>query len=220
MTDNGKTSFDPTAHLTRLKGNDYLEVKWRLVWLRDKHPAAQIETTLHTFDEQMAVFQARIDIPDGGSATGWGSETRSDFPDYLEKAETKAIGRALAALGFGTQFAPDHEFGAEAGRVVDAPVARPQPPAARQAAAPGIAARSRAVPRPTTPRPAEVDLPVTQQQLHYLAYFAQVTALPPGAVEKAAQMKFKKGAGALTQGEAEQLIVFLVGASNRAEVTP
>ena len=71
-----------------------------------------------------------VSIPGGGSATGWGSESSGDFRDYLEKAETKAIGRALAALGFGTQFCPDFEFGAAAGRVVDSPVkvtARPRP---------------------------------------------------------------------------------------------
>ncbi|HKG29607.1 MAG TPA: hypothetical protein VKB01_10775, partial [Thermomicrobiales bacterium] len=37
-------------------------------------------------------------------ATGYGSETASDFPDFIEKAETKAIGRALNALGYGAQF--------------------------------------------------------------------------------------------------------------------
>ena len=46
------------------------------------------------------------------------SETMSDFRDYFEKAETKAIGRALAMLGYGTQFAPELD---EAERVVDTP---------------------------------------------------------------------------------------------------
>jgi hypothetical protein len=59
-------------------------------------------------------------------ATGHGSETARDFKDYIEKAETKAIGRALAALGFGTQFAPDIDDGSSIGRVVDAPVSRPR----------------------------------------------------------------------------------------------
>jgi hypothetical protein len=30
--------FDPAKHLTNLKGSEYLEVKWRLVWLRNEHP--------------------------------------------------------------------------------------------------------------------------------------------------------------------------------------
>jgi hypothetical protein len=33
-------------------------------------------------------------------------EKAASFSDFLEKAETGAIGRALAALGYGTQFAP------------------------------------------------------------------------------------------------------------------
>jgi hypothetical protein len=70
----------------------------------------------------MAVFRARVTIPSGASATGWGSEGSDDFGDYLEKAETKALGRALAALGFGTQFCPDYDFGADRQRVVDSPV--------------------------------------------------------------------------------------------------
>jgi len=103
------SDFDPSKHLTRISGSEYLEVKWRLVWMRDQHPDAEIETELIEHDAgERAVFACRITLPNGGgAATGHGSETVRDFRDYLEKAETKAIGRALAALGFGTQFAPD-----------------------------------------------------------------------------------------------------------------
>src|SRR5215212_9059311 len=116
------TPFEPARYLTRISGSDYLEVKWRLVWMRDQHPDATIETQLMSHSDNTAVFRALVSIPGGGSATGWGSESAGDFRDYLEKAETKAIGRALAALGFGTQFCPDFEFGAAAGRVVDSPI--------------------------------------------------------------------------------------------------
>ncbi len=79
-----------------------------------------------------ALFKAQVSIPGGGSATGWGSETSQDFSDYIEKAETKALGRALAALGYGTQFCHDFDMApslrqqalTDAGteKVVDAPV--------------------------------------------------------------------------------------------------
>lgn len=118
-----KGVFEAARYLTRVNGNDYLEVKWRLVWLRDRHPDAQIATQVHSLTDQRAVILCDISIPGGGSASGVGSETPGDFRDYIEKAETKAIGRALAALGFGTQFCDDHQFGAEQGRVVDSPVA-------------------------------------------------------------------------------------------------
>jgi hypothetical protein len=117
--------FDPSKYLTKVGSADYLEVKWRLVWLRTDHPDADIDTQLMSPpDTGEAIFKARITIPSGGAATGWGSETPNDFRDYLEKAETKAIGRALAALGYGTQFCPDFDFGAPAGKLVDAPVTR------------------------------------------------------------------------------------------------
>ena len=117
-----QSNFDPSRYLTKVGSSDYLEVKWRLVWLREAHPGATIDTELVSHDDQMAVFRARVSIPEGGSATGWGSEGYNDFRDYLEKAETKALGRALAALGFGTQFCPDFDFGAVQGAVVDSPI--------------------------------------------------------------------------------------------------
>lgn len=120
-------TFDPTKYLRKLGKGDYLEVKWRLLWLRTEHPDAVIETELVQLDQDppMAVFRARVSIPGGGSATGWGQEELKDFGDFLEKAETKALGRALAALGYGTQFCEDFDFAeGDPTRVVDTPVDR------------------------------------------------------------------------------------------------
>src|SRR5215204_7817793 len=104
------TGFDPTPYLRTLHvggrggGADYLDVKWGLLWLRKEHPDTEIVTELVQHDPQMAIFKATVTVPTGGKATGYGSETASDFPDFIEKAETKAIGRALNALGYGAQF--------------------------------------------------------------------------------------------------------------------
>jgi hypothetical protein len=129
-------TFDASKYLTDLHGRDYLEVKWRLLWLRTEHPDAAIETELVKHEDGLALFRARASIRGGGEATGWGSETADDFGDYIEKAETKALGRALAALGYGTQFCEDYDFSSNGGRqakngrgrdgvrVVDAPVTR------------------------------------------------------------------------------------------------
>jgi len=137
-TEKSEKGFDPSRYLTKLPKRarqadgswstietDYLEVKWRLLWLRTEHPDAAIETEMASHGDDMAVFRARVSIPAGGSASGWGHETASDFGDYLEKAETKALGRALAALGYGTQFCEDFDFAqGDERRVVDAPVDR------------------------------------------------------------------------------------------------
>jgi hypothetical protein len=61
----------------------------------------------------------------GGIATGYKSEKAASFSEFAEKAETGAIGRALAALGFGTQFTGDDLD--EQHRIVDAPVDRGTP---------------------------------------------------------------------------------------------
>jgi hypothetical protein len=110
-----KPGFDPSRYMGRVGGNDYLPIKWCLVWLRDEHPDATIETQLVEHVDNVAIFRAEVRIPTGGCATGYGSESAGDFRDYLEKAETKAIGRALRALGYGAQFSTDDELGPESG---------------------------------------------------------------------------------------------------------
>lgn len=112
--------FKPEEHLICLKGKDYLPVAWRLVWFRSEHPIWSIETEEREITENSARFGAIIRDDDGRVlSTGTGSETLKDFRDYIEKAETKAIGRALATLGYGTQFAPELEEGE---RIVDSPI--------------------------------------------------------------------------------------------------
>lgn len=103
---------------------DYLEVKWRLVWFRQDHPDWTIETKpleINT-EKQYVIFRARVRDENGRLiATGTKVETKNGFNDYLEKAETGAVGRALAMCGYGTQFAPELE---EKDRIVDGPVPR------------------------------------------------------------------------------------------------
>jgi hypothetical protein len=109
--------FDPRPYLMKMGARDYLEVKWRLVWLRTLHPDAIVVTELLTHPTELAksygmpaVFRATVTIPSTGAiGTGTGSETLDDHADFVEKAETKAIGRALATLGFGTQFTVERE---------------------------------------------------------------------------------------------------------------
>jgi hypothetical protein len=89
MADETETKpFDPKKYLVKINGRgDYLEVKWRLLWLRTEHPNAQMETHMVSLGDDQAVFKATVTIPGGGTATGWGSETVGDFRDFLEKAE-------------------------------------------------------------------------------------------------------------------------------------
>lgn len=116
-------AFNPNEHMMKLKGKDYLQVMWRLVWFREEHPDWSIEPTIIELDAEHAVFKAVICDENGvQKCAGHGSESKRDFGDYLEKAETKAVGRALAMLGFGTQFTALELDEGE--RIVDSPVNR------------------------------------------------------------------------------------------------
>ena len=144
-------AFNPNEHVMQIKNKngtaDYLPVQWRLVWFRSLCPDGEIVTEMVHLDldreteeegyawnnetkrsekvvkraNGLAVFRAVVKDGKGGVATGTKSEKAASFPDYIEKAETGSIGRALAALGYGTQFAPELD---EQHRIVDAPVDR------------------------------------------------------------------------------------------------
>lgn len=147
--------FNPSEHLMQIKnkngGTDYLPVQWRLVWFREQCPTGTIDTEEIVVDLDREVeeevyawnsekrrsekivkrargyarFKAIVTDGRGGRATGTKSENAANFPDFVEKAETGSIGRALAALGYGTQFTGD-EFN-ESHRIVDAPINSPTP---------------------------------------------------------------------------------------------
>jgi hypothetical protein len=123
----------------------YLDVKWRIAWLRSAsgvieghlpaHPTWRIESEAlmpitDMVRDGFAVFRARLwgQEGDGGEFDVWtmiseahGSEDKDDWRDFIEKAETKAIGRCLANAGYGTAAAAEFE---EGDRIADSGVAR------------------------------------------------------------------------------------------------
>lgn len=141
--------FNANEHLIQIRSGqtskDYLPVQWRLVWFRSVFPQGSIETEMLHVDmdrdteeealvwnaerkryekvvkqaKGFCIFHAVVKDGVGGIAMGTKSEKAASFPDFIEKAETGAIGRALAALGYGTQFAPELD---EMPRIVDSPV--------------------------------------------------------------------------------------------------
>jgi hypothetical protein len=144
-------AFNPNDHLINLKGKHYLEVKWRLVWFRMEHPDWSITTSIVKFDleAKYAICKATISDADGKvKAEGTKMEDVRGFADFLEKAETGSIGRALGVLGYGTQFAPEFDevdTNAANPRIVDAPIpiktpepAKPPRPAVMDLKALGI----------------------------------------------------------------------------------
>lgn len=126
--------YDPKKDLIQMPGkngttNDYLEVKFRLIWLRDLHPNWGVETELLQLDAA-AILKASIKDETGRViATGHGMAKTGGNAKWagreIEKAETAAIGRALAHAGIGTQFIDDETEG-EGDHLADSPVERKQ----------------------------------------------------------------------------------------------
>ncbi len=113
--------FDPKKYLIKVKGKDYLEVKFRIHWFRQEHPDWDIRTDLIKLDIDRGIAVVRSDIFDEQGkhrSSGLSLETMKNFQDYLEKSETSATGRALAALGYGTLQSVE----LEEGKIVDSPV--------------------------------------------------------------------------------------------------
>lgn len=120
-----KTAKGTVLDLIDLKGKPYLMAANRLVWFREAHPTGIIKTQLLHHQDDTAVFKAEIFINGPNSqpmlvATAHKVETKTSFPDYVEKAETSAIARALAMAGFGTQFTGDELD--EGDRLADSPI--------------------------------------------------------------------------------------------------
>jgi hypothetical protein len=99
---------------------DYLPVAVRIAWFRREHPLWSIITEIEQLANKAVVMKATIkDMLGTVIATARKKETEIGFPDYIEKAETGAIGRALAMCGYGTLQAPEFD---EQDRLADAPV--------------------------------------------------------------------------------------------------
>ena len=105
--------------------HQYLDVKYRLLWFRQIYPEGYVDTVEVTVNERLARIEAVVYDRDGGKKLGKGRRQvmAADFRDYVEKAETQAIGRALAVAGFGTQFCDELD---EGDSVADSPVTEKQ----------------------------------------------------------------------------------------------
>jgi len=111
--------------LLNLKGKPYLMGAYRLVWLNEEYSKFTINTDFLAISEDQTVARSVVTLFDKDgkpikSATATKRETKKDFPDHTEKAESSSIFRALAMLGMGTQHAIA-EFD-EGMRLADSPV--------------------------------------------------------------------------------------------------
>ncbi|HVB74525.1 MAG TPA: hypothetical protein VNE38_13300 [Ktedonobacteraceae bacterium] len=198
--------FKPNEHLMQIKNRggsaDYLPVQWRLVWFNEKCPEGKITIIEKIIDPDREVekeamqwnnetkrsekvvkrargwayFHVRAEDGKGKVGEAVKSESAVDFDDYIEKADTGATGRALAKIGYGTQFAPEFD---EQHRIVDAPVERAN---AFQYASNGNGSRTNGASAATASSQAldekQANTPATEQQLASLRKLCQHLGRP------------------------------------------
>jgi hypothetical protein len=128
--------------MPRFDPDQYVDVQERIVRFWIDHPNGAIRTVMETAGSQFdaVVFKAGVykdrnsDTPD---ATGYAAEERgadvragANFTSWHENAETSAIGRALANLGYATSRdnRPTKQEIQKVNRAQDAPQTHQKPP--------------------------------------------------------------------------------------------
>jgi len=101
--------------IVNIRGKEYQTVALRVQKFREAHPDWELSTEIIKADDVVVIMQARIYTDLGKCiSTGHAEEFRGanqiNSTSALENAETSAIGRALAAAGWGgTEFASANE---------------------------------------------------------------------------------------------------------------
>ena len=110
--------FEPKEYLRKEVTEDgvsfYLDTKYRLLWFRLKYDNGKIVKIPKALNKEYATFEVRIyadknDAEENFLANGFASRYKDDANEkfglnFVESAETAALGRALKDAGFGTQF--------------------------------------------------------------------------------------------------------------------
>lgn len=110
--------FEPKDYLRKEETEEgvsfYLDTKYRILWYRLMYPHGKVFKIPKVLNKDYATFEVRIyaDINDplenflaNGFASRYKDESNEQFGmNFVETAETAALGRALKDAGFGTQF--------------------------------------------------------------------------------------------------------------------
>lgn len=110
--------FEPKDYLREEKTEDgvsfYLDTKYRLLWFRLMYPQGKLVKIPKALNKEYATFEVRVytdknDADENFIANGFASRYKDDANEkfglnFVESAETAALGRALKDAGFGTQF--------------------------------------------------------------------------------------------------------------------
>jgi hypothetical protein len=110
--------FDPRSFMREIETDTqekqlYLDVKYRKLWFRLKHPNGKIKKSIIKLTEQLAIVEAKVYLDKNDPEENYVASALAQrflqqddrFGNrYVELAETASVGRALADAGFGIQF--------------------------------------------------------------------------------------------------------------------
>lgn len=132
-TMNAVDGFNPRDFTRELPNDDgsvslYLDVKYRLLWFRLHRPNGKIHSEIVRVDDKSAIVSCKLYADKGDPEDQYIARscaqrflTQEKYGDrYLEIAETAALGRVLAAAGYGTQFCGSTDMLSDV--IADAPV--------------------------------------------------------------------------------------------------
>lgn len=101
-----RLAYDPAPLVRTVDGAPYLDRKHRLAWLRAADPSAEIDATLASAPSATTlIVRVAITTSAGAEASAYGSAAPEEAADPLALAEDRALGRALAFLGYGAEYA-------------------------------------------------------------------------------------------------------------------
>lgn len=123
MTERARTSgFDPSARLSTLDdGSQYLGARDRLLWFLGEHDEYSVASHLEQLTNSLVIVKVTVATGSGKKVEALGSATTGGDYRAVETAETHALARALALLGYGTESA----LGLDARTMADSPAMRP-----------------------------------------------------------------------------------------------
>ncbi len=98
--------FDPVARLSTLEdGSQYLGARDRLLWFLQEEDEYSVTSQVERLSGAVVVVKVTVAIGSGKKVEALGSaQTNGDYR-AVESAETHALARALALLGYGTESA-------------------------------------------------------------------------------------------------------------------
>ena len=103
--------FDPLKYVRETKDGLKLDLSYKKLWFRLKHPNGIVRSLLIKMTDQLAIIEARVffdrrDTVPVASFIAQCSKDEIERGDYIKAAQNSAIDQALSDAGFGVQFVP------------------------------------------------------------------------------------------------------------------